>query len=64
MANTRWIDASSMAIGLPIGVAIGLLLGNVAFGIPIGLIFAMALAWEKGSGPAREDGAPEDDRGA
>jgi len=53
-----------MAIGLPIGVAIGLLLGNVAFGIPIGLIFAMALAWEKGSGPAREDGAPEDDRGA
>jgi hypothetical protein len=64
MGRNDWIDASSMAMGLPLGIAVGLLMDNVSFGIPIGIVFAIAIYASKARKSAGEDGGPQEDRGA
>jgi hypothetical protein len=59
MRCTREIDWNAMAMGLPIGLAIGVGMDNVLFGIPIGLMFGIAFAAGRKKS-AGEDGASED----
>jgi hypothetical protein len=60
MGRNDWIDASSMAMGLPLGIAVGLVLDNVSFGIPIGIVFAIAIHASRARKSADGDSAPED----
>jgi hypothetical protein len=64
MRRNGWIDASSMAMGLPLGIAVGLVMDNVSFGIPIGIVFAIAIYASKTRKSAGEDSGPQEDRGA
>lgn len=48
--QSHWMATGMLAIGLPLGVAFGLALGNIAFfgiGLPIGLALGMSLGAEK-----------------
>jgi hypothetical protein len=38
------VDWNAMAMGLPIGIAIGVGMDNVLFGVPIGIMFGIAFA--------------------
>jgi hypothetical protein len=61
MRCTREIDWNAMAMGLPIGIAIGISMDNVLFGIPIGLVFGLAFAAGRRKS-AGEDGDASEDR--
>jgi hypothetical protein len=57
------VDWTAMAMGLPIGIAIGIGMDSVLFGIPIGIVFGIAFAAGRRK-PAEEDGGAPEDRGA
>jgi len=60
MQRSGDIDWMAIAMGLPIGIAIGVGMDNVVMGIPIGIILGIAFAL--GRRKAREDdgAAPEE----
>jgi hypothetical protein len=62
MRCTREIDWNAMAMGLPIGIAIGISMDNVLFGIPIGIMFGIAFAAGRRA-PAEGDGGAPEERG-
>jgi hypothetical protein len=64
MGRNGWIDASSLALGMPLGIAVGFMMDNPAFGIPIGIAFGIAFAAGKRREREGEDGGARDDRGA
>ncbi|MHA6621923.1 hypothetical protein [Pseudonocardia sp. DLS-67] len=61
MQRIREIDWTAVAMGLPLGLAIGVSLDNVLFGIPIGLLFGIAFAAGRKK-PADEDGSASEGR--
>ena len=55
MLRTEWLDVRSLAMGLPLGVAVGLVLDNLAFGIPIGIVSAIAFSASRARKPSDEE---------
>lgn len=56
--QSHWMALGMAAIGLPLGVAFGLALGNIAFmgiGLPIGLAIGMSMGAEKDKKVKEED---------
>lgn len=60
MQRIREIDWTAVAIGVPLGIAVGISLDNVFLGIPIGLAFGIAFAVERRKPAGEDSGAAED----
>jgi hypothetical protein len=56
----RGIDWNAIAMGLPIGIAIGIAMDEWVMGIPIGIAFGIAFAGTRTGRSAGEDGGAED----
>ncbi|HYH30743.1 MAG TPA: hypothetical protein VD903_10195 [Pseudonocardia sp.] len=60
MQRIRGIDWNAIAMGLPLGVAVGIAMDEWVLGIPIGIMFGIAFAGGRSRCATREEAEPSD----